>query len=222
MDGNKPTMRKAVVDAYGSQLILAEDVSRSPSDTGELEWAWETMSEAGMAPQRILVDAGYASSDTFEKLEDKVDLYVAVSSADHGERRYDFRPPREKPPKKIRSEEGRRIYAKRKSTVEPTFGIIKAPMGFRQFMLRGMEKGYAPIHALTQERGGPCGSFSIGVAQAVQGESIEKLMHRADKALYESKQTRNNVTVSHAGGTPFESYVKYAARLRKAGENVTA
>lgn len=143
---------QAVVDADGSQLILAEHVSRSPSDAGELEWAWETMSEAGMAPQRILADAGYASSDTFEKLEDKVDLYVAVSSADHGERSYDFRPPRKKPPKKIRnkrllamsekirSEEGRRIYAKRKSTAEPTFGIIKAPMGFRQFLLRGMEK----------------------------------------------------------------------------------
>lgn len=143
---------QAVVDADGSQLILAEHVSRSPSDAEELEWAWETMSEAGMAPQRILADAGYASSDAFEKLEGEVDLYVAVSAADHGERRYDFRPPREKPPtkirnkrllamsEKIRSEEGRRIYAKRKSTVEPTFGIIKAPMGFRQFLLRGMEK----------------------------------------------------------------------------------
>lgn len=67
-------------------------------------------------------------------------------------RRYDFGPPRKKPLKKItnprllamsekiRSEEGRRVYAKRKSSVEPTFGIIKGPMGFRQFLLRGMEK----------------------------------------------------------------------------------
>ena len=83
---------QAVVDADGSQLILAEHVSRSPSDAGELEWAWDTMNEAGMAPKRILADAGYASSATFEKLENKVDLYVAVSSADHGERSYDFRP----------------------------------------------------------------------------------------------------------------------------------
>jgi transposase len=143
---------QAVVDADGSQLILAEHASRSPSDAGELEWAWQTMSEAGMAPQRILADAGYASSDAFENLEDKVDLYVAVSAADHGERRYDFRPPRKNPPKKIknkrllamsekiRREEGRRIYAKRKSTVEATFGIIKSQTGFRQFLLRGMEE----------------------------------------------------------------------------------
>ncbi len=42
----------AVVDADESQLILAEHVSRSLSDAGELEWAWDTMSEAAMAPQR--------------------------------------------------------------------------------------------------------------------------------------------------------------------------
>ena len=36
--------------------------------------------------------------------------------------------------------EGRRLYAKRKCTVEPMFGIIKAIRGFRQFSLRGLEK----------------------------------------------------------------------------------
>ena len=30
-------------------------------------------------------------------------------------------------------------YALRKQTVEPVFGIIKSVMGFRQFMLRGLE-----------------------------------------------------------------------------------
>jgi transposase len=35
---------------------------------------------------------------------------------------------------------GKGLYAKRKSTVEPVFGIIKAIMGFRQFSLRGLEK----------------------------------------------------------------------------------
>jgi transposase len=54
---------QVVVDADGSQLVLAEHVSRSPSDAGELEWAWKTMSEEDNAPQRILGDAGYASRD---------------------------------------------------------------------------------------------------------------------------------------------------------------
>ncbi len=34
---------------------------------------------------------------------------------------------------------GRALYAKRKCTVEPVFGIIKAILGFRQFSLRGLE-----------------------------------------------------------------------------------
>ena len=34
--------------------------------------------------------------------------------------------------------EGRVIYAARKSTVEPVFGIIKSVLGFRQFHLRGL------------------------------------------------------------------------------------
>ncbi len=33
-----------------------------------------------------------------------------------------------------------RIYALRKQTVEPVFGIIKSVMGFRQFLLRGEGK----------------------------------------------------------------------------------
>ncbi len=33
---------------------------------------------------------------------------------------------------------GRAWYALRKQTVEPVFGIIKAVMGFRQFLLRGL------------------------------------------------------------------------------------
>ena len=40
---------------------------------------------------------------------------------------------------RLKTKEGRAIYARRKSTSEPVFGIIKAVMGFRRFMLRGVE-----------------------------------------------------------------------------------
>jgi len=40
---------------------------------------------------------------------------------------------------RLKTKEGKALYAKRKHTVEPVFGIIKAVMGFRQFMLRGAE-----------------------------------------------------------------------------------
>jgi len=39
----------------------------------------------------------------------------------------------------LKTSEGKQLYGKRKSTVEPVFGIIKHVMGFRQFMLRGYE-----------------------------------------------------------------------------------
>ena len=41
---------------------------------------------------------------------------------------------------KLETEAGRKLYALRKQTVEPVFGIIKSVMGFRQFLLRGLAK----------------------------------------------------------------------------------
>jgi hypothetical protein len=40
---------------------------------------------------------------------------------------------------RLKTAEGKSIYAKRKSTVEPVFGVIKEVMGFRQFLLRGLK-----------------------------------------------------------------------------------
>ena len=100
----------------------------------------------------MIADAGYANAAAFERLGEDLDLYVAVTAGDHGERAYDFRPPKRKTNKrvkdprllamqeKLRSEDGKRIYRCRKSTVEPVFGIIKEILGYRQFLLRGMQK----------------------------------------------------------------------------------
>jgi len=42
--------------------------------------------------------------------------------------------------KKIMSEEGAKKYQKRMHTVEPVYGNIKFNLGFRQFLLRGIDK----------------------------------------------------------------------------------
>jgi hypothetical protein len=39
---------------------------------------------------------------------------------------------------RLRTRTGKALYAKRKSTVETVFGIIKQVLGFRQFLLRGL------------------------------------------------------------------------------------
>jgi hypothetical protein len=40
---------------------------------------------------------------------------------------------------RLRTPEGRALYGLRKHTPEPVFGIIKAVLGFRQFLLRGLD-----------------------------------------------------------------------------------
>jgi hypothetical protein len=40
---------------------------------------------------------------------------------------------------RLKTPTGRRLYALRKQTPEPVFGIIKATIGFPQFLLRGLE-----------------------------------------------------------------------------------
>ena len=46
---------------------------------------------------------------------------------------------KEKMRTRLKTQEGQKIYSKRKTTVEPVFGIIKRVMGFRQFLMRGLE-----------------------------------------------------------------------------------
>ena len=41
---------------------------------------------------------------------------------------------------KLRTEEGRQVYAERKTIIEPVFGQIKEIRAFRRFLLRGLEK----------------------------------------------------------------------------------
>jgi hypothetical protein len=40
---------------------------------------------------------------------------------------------------RLNTPEGRALYALRKHTPEPVFGIIKSALGFRQFLLRGLD-----------------------------------------------------------------------------------
>ena len=41
---------------------------------------------------------------------------------------------------RLKTPEGRNLYALRKQTPEPVFGIIKSGLGFRQFSMRGLER----------------------------------------------------------------------------------
>lgn len=80
---------------------------------------------------------------------------------------------------------------------------------------------YAPIAAISEEQGEPCGTFSIGVTQADGGEPLDAVVDRADKALYLSKKTRNSVSVAHrdSSDTRLESYTDFAVRVQALAED---
>lgn len=41
---------------------------------------------------------------------------------------------------RLKTPDGKKLYAQRKHTPEPVFGIIKSVRGFRQFLLRGRQR----------------------------------------------------------------------------------
>jgi transposase len=144
---------QAAVDADGSQLIVAIDVLQTPADSNQLQAAVHGVAAEVGTVQRVLADGGYVNVKDFDGLEkEHVEVYVAVTGEDPNKRTYDYRPVRERPRKKVTdprlvamrdkvaSAEGKKIYARRAATVEPAFGIIKGAMGFRQFLLRGLER----------------------------------------------------------------------------------
>ena len=145
---------QAVVDADGSQLVLTTDVGQTPSDQPLFEPTITRMIETVGQPTTVLGDAGYAKGEAVEALQARgIEVLVAVSRP-QDERAHDFRPPDPdaKPPpepkapwrrdmkEKLQTEEAKDKYKKRKSTVEPVFGIIKNVLGFTRFLLRGLDK----------------------------------------------------------------------------------
>lgn len=148
---------QAVVDADGSQLVVGQRVSNCASDAGELVPDLASIPASLGQAAVVLADCGFADKKVIAQLPAQhpgLELYISVHREDaHAERRYDYRPLEKlNPPKKIvdpvlvamaeklKTRAGRALYQKRARTVEPVFGIIKAAMGFRGFLLRGLKK----------------------------------------------------------------------------------
>ena len=140
---------QAVVDS-AHQVIVAARATNQPSDKGQaVSMIEETANNTGAVPKEVSADAGYYSAKAVEGLYDLgVDPFVAPERTRHG-----WVPPpaprgripkglsvRDQMRRKLRTKRGRERYALRMETVEPVFGQIKQGRGFRQFLLRGLEK----------------------------------------------------------------------------------
>lgn len=156
-----PTSGGAFEQCYNAQasvdidtmLVVGQHLSQNPNDKLEIEPALEALNklpeELGTI-DALLADTGYFSQNNVDScLEGNILPYISSHRDGHNqslkERFYEPPPLPENADAvsemkhRLKTKDGRAIYAKRKCTVEPVFGIIKAIMGFRQFLLRGVE-----------------------------------------------------------------------------------
>jgi transposase len=143
---------QAAVD-IDSHLIVENHLTQKPNDKQEIEPALKRLHEAEDClgkVESLLADAGYFSADNVKCCEDEeITPYISDSREPHNlslEERFRSLPPCPKDvdavtamAHRLRTPEGKEMYAKRKSTVEPVFGIIKEVLGFRRFHLRGFD-----------------------------------------------------------------------------------
>ena len=132
------------------QLIVGQRVTQAANDKQQLVPLLEAIEEqSGQKPEGVLADSGYCSDENLKYLtKRRMEGYVATEKQKHGEERKPCRRgplPREasrveRMERKLLTQAGAAVYATRKCIVEPVFGQIKQARGFRQFLLRGIEK----------------------------------------------------------------------------------
>lgn len=139
----------------GTMLIVGQRVSDAPNDKQRMEPALEAISPVVGSVSAALVDSGYYSEKAVVAVErggTGTTVYAAMKRQGHGRGvlRLEERPDPPAPPgdatvaeimaHRLETKAGRALYKLRKQAVEPVFGIIKEALGFRRFLLRGLEK----------------------------------------------------------------------------------
>jgi len=134
---------QAAVDGT-AQVIVAHGLTPSMSDHGQLVGLVDAVAaNLGRRPNEISADSGYLSEPNLAALDERgVAAYIATGRAKHpGEiKRKIGGPLTQGMRRKLRRAGWRSRYRLRKQIVEPVFGQIKQARGFRQFLLRGVEK----------------------------------------------------------------------------------
>ena len=139
--------------AAGSLLVVAAKVVQAPNDKQQLEpmlGVLQNLPDAIGQPDTLLADNGYFSATNVAACEAAgIEPMIATGREVHHpslDERFAASPPAPNDPTpaeamahRLRTPEGKKLYGLRKQTPEPVFGIIKSVMGFRQFLLRGID-----------------------------------------------------------------------------------
>jgi len=137
---------QAVV-AAGSLLVITADVVQAPNDKQQLRPMLDQVSALPETLGKVdvlLADNGYFSEANVEACAAAgIDPLIAMGREPHhpslAERFADAPTPLKTMAHRLKTPEGKKLYGLRKHTPEPVFGIIKAALGFRQFLLRGLD-----------------------------------------------------------------------------------
>ena len=144
---------QAVVDTE-SMLVMVAHVTQATNDKEQIAPLVERLQALPgdiHPPETLLADTGYFSEKNVDTCHAAaIEPLIAVGRDQHHphwrERFEEPGPlseaasPVERMRHSLKTQAGRATYGLRKQTVEPVFGIIKSVMGFRQFMLRGLDK----------------------------------------------------------------------------------
>jgi len=144
---------QAVV-AAGSLLVVATDVVQAASDKQQLQPMLNKVTALPAAlgeVQTPLADNGYFSAaNVAARSATTIAPLIAMAREAHHpalDERFATAPsapenptPLEAMAHRLQTPDGKTLYALRKQVPEPVFGIIKSVLGFRQFLLRGIDR----------------------------------------------------------------------------------
>ncbi len=144
---------QAAVDA-ATMLVVGTGVTQAPNDKEQIAPMLQTLAtqpQTRGAVERVIADTGFYSEANVQACEAaKIEPYIAMARDEHHpnwrERHSEPAPlpanatTAQAMSHRLKTKAGRALYALRKQTVEPVFGIIKSVLGFRQFSLRGLRK----------------------------------------------------------------------------------
>src|SRR6266446_5453801 len=132
------------------QLVVRPPLPPAANDKQQVVPLIQAIQEqSGQKPEEVLADSGYCSEENLKYLaKRRMEGFVATGKQKHGERSEPCKRgplPKdasrvERMERKLKTKVGAAVYARRKCMVEPVFGQIKQARGFRQFLLRGLEK----------------------------------------------------------------------------------
>ena len=142
-----------------SRLIVGERVSPAPNDKQQLVATLDAIAPVAGPVAAVLADSGFYSEEAVQTIErtpagdaSGTIVYAAMEKISHHRSVADLEKmedPAAPPPDatvaeqmrhRLKTSAGRKLYKLRQQTVEPVIGIVKAGLGFRQFLLRGQAK----------------------------------------------------------------------------------